>query len=39
MAQTGKVLGIAGVFFKSGEPRALKAWYWQHLGITPDDDG
>ena len=39
MAQTGRVLGIGGVFFKSGEPKALKAWYCEHLGITPDDDG
>ncbi len=28
-----KVLGIGGVFFRSRDPKALAAWYRDHLGI------
>lgn len=28
-----KVLGIGGVFFKTKDPKALGAWYREHLGI------
>src|SRR5207248_1628609 len=28
-----KVLGIGGVFFKSGDPAALSRWYREHLGV------
>jgi predicted enzyme related to lactoylglutathione lyase len=28
-----RVLGIGGVFFKARDPKALAAWYHQHLGI------
>jgi predicted enzyme related to lactoylglutathione lyase len=27
------VLGIGGVFFKARDPRALAAWYREHLGV------
>jgi predicted enzyme related to lactoylglutathione lyase len=27
------VLGIGGVFFKARDPKALAAWYRQHLGV------
>jgi predicted enzyme related to lactoylglutathione lyase len=27
------------VFFRARDPRALKAWYRQHLGIEPGPDG
>jgi catechol 2,3-dioxygenase-like lactoylglutathione lyase family enzyme len=30
-----RVTGIGGIFFKSQNPKALAAWYEQHLGITP----
>jgi glyoxylase I family protein len=30
-----KVIGIGGVFFRSTDPRALKRWYEEHLGVTP----
>lgn len=30
-----KVLGIGGLFFRSRDPKALAAWYQQHLGIDP----
>jgi len=29
-----RVLGIGGVFFRARDPKALAAWYEQHLGIT-----
>jgi len=28
-----RVLGIGGVFFRARDPKALAAWYEQHLGI------
>jgi predicted enzyme related to lactoylglutathione lyase len=31
-----RVTGIGGVFFKARDPRALAAWYRQHLGIPID---
>ncbi len=34
-----KVTGIGGVFFKSRDPKALKAWYAKHLGIKADEHG
>lgn len=34
-----KVRGIGGVFFKSKDPEALKAWYAKHLGIPLDEHG
>ena len=30
-----KVLGIGGLFFRAKDPKALAAWYEQHLGILP----
>ena len=30
------VTGIGGVFFRSDDPSALKAWYHKHLGISFD---
>ncbi len=29
----GKVTGIGGVFIKAKDPKAMAAWYEQHLGI------
>lgn len=34
-----RVTGIGGVFFKSKNPEKLKQWYYEHLGVTPDEDG
>ena len=28
-----KVIGIGGVFFKARDPKALAAWYREHLGV------
>ena len=30
----GRVTGVGGVFFKSGDPEALRAWYRDVLGLT-----
>ncbi len=36
-----RVLGIGGLFFRSGNPKELTDWYQHHLGIdpTPTDYG
>ena len=34
----GKAIGVGGVFLKARDPKALSAWYAEHLGI-PDQDG
>jgi predicted enzyme related to lactoylglutathione lyase len=31
-----RVLGIGGIFFKARDPKALAAWYREHLGIPVD---
>jgi catechol 2,3-dioxygenase-like lactoylglutathione lyase family enzyme len=34
-----RVTGIGGVFFRSRDPKALAAWYAQHLGIQISEWG
>ena len=34
-----RVTGIGGVFLKARDPKALSAWYAQHLGIKMADYG
>jgi hypothetical protein len=34
-----RVTGIGGVFLKARDPKALAAWYAQHLGIQLADYG
>ena len=34
-----RATGIGGVFFRSKDPEGLKAWYVEHLGLEPDDQG
>lgn len=34
-----RVTGIGGVFFKARDPKALSAWYAEHLGIQLNDWG
>jgi predicted enzyme related to lactoylglutathione lyase len=29
----GKVVGVGGIFLKAADPKALQAWYAEHLGI------
>jgi glyoxylase I family protein len=29
-----RVTGIGGVFFRAKDPKALRHWYQQHLGVT-----
>lgn len=35
----GKVTGIGGVFFKTEDPKATRAWYQKHLGLPVNDWG
>jgi predicted enzyme related to lactoylglutathione lyase len=34
-----KVTGVGGVFFKTRDPAATKAWYAKHLGFDTDEWG
>ena len=34
-----RVTGIGGIFFKSADPRALGAWYRDHLGLDVNEWG
>ena len=34
-----RVTGIGGIFFKAKNPKALAAWYREHLGIDAADFG
>lgn len=34
-----KVIGFGGIFFKSRDPQALRAWYAKHLGMQVGDYG
>ena len=33
-----QVVGIGGVFFKSRDPKALAAWYREHLGVPVEPE-
>ena len=34
-----RVTGIGGIFFSARDPKALRAWYKQHLGVDVQDWG
>ncbi len=34
-----RATGIGGIFFKSKDPKALKAWYERHLGMPMNEYG
>jgi predicted enzyme related to lactoylglutathione lyase len=34
-----RVIGIGGIFFKARDPKALQAWYKEHLGIDVQEWG
>ena len=34
-----RVTGIGGIFFKARDPKALAAWYREHLGIPVEEWG
>ncbi|HEY0030645.1 MAG TPA: hypothetical protein VGC65_07800 [Bacteroidia bacterium] len=36
---SGKVTGIGGVFFKSKNAKTLNTWYYDNLGLVPNDYG
>ena len=33
-AEMEKVAGIGGLFFRAHDPKALRSWYQQHLGVS-----
>lgn len=35
----GRITGIGGIFFKSQNPKKIKEWYTDHLGIVPNEYG
>jgi predicted enzyme related to lactoylglutathione lyase len=37
MSERVKVAGLGGVFFRAKDPKALAAWYREHLGIPVDE--
>ena len=39
MTERARVVGIGGIFFKSADPAALRAWYATHLGVSAEDHG
>jgi predicted enzyme related to lactoylglutathione lyase len=34
-----RATGLGGVFFRARDPKALQAWYEEHLGLEPSPDG
>ena len=34
-----RATGIGGIFFRSKDPAATRAWYAKHLGLSTDDYG
>lgn len=36
---SGKVTGIGGIFFKSKDPKSLNTWYYNNLGLAPNEYG
>jgi predicted enzyme related to lactoylglutathione lyase len=36
---TGRVTGIGGIFFKCQDPKAVRTWYQEHLGIITNEYG
>lgn len=36
---TKRVTGIGGIFFKCKDPKAMKHWYREHLGLQTDEYG
>jgi predicted enzyme related to lactoylglutathione lyase len=34
-----RVIGLGGIFFKARDPKALSAWYAQHLGLKIEEFG
>ena len=37
--QSKKVTGIGGIFFKSKDPKLLNEWYYNNLGLVPNEYG
>src|SRR6218665_514389 len=39
ITQMGKAIGIGGIFFKFKDEKAMRIWYNEALGLTPNDYG
>lgn len=39
MSKKGKVVGLGGIFFKSDAPKELSNWYYENLGLVPNEYG
>ncbi len=39
MSEQGRILGIGGIFFKSGNQQEMKDWYAKHLGLADSGHG
>jgi catechol 2,3-dioxygenase-like lactoylglutathione lyase family enzyme len=39
MSEQGRILGIGGIFFKSGNQQEMKDWYAKHLGLEDSGHG
>ena len=39
MAEKGRIIGIGGVFFKSGDPDKMQAWYARNFGFGRGEEG
>ncbi len=39
MSQKGRILGIGGIFFKSGNPDQMTEWYSSRLGLADSGFG
>ena len=39
MSQQGRIVGIGGIFFKSGNQQQAKEWYAKHLGFVDSGYG
>lgn len=39
MSQSGRILGIGGIFFKSPNPQPMKDWCARHLGLADSGHG
>ena len=35
----GRVTGIVGIFFKSEDPKKINQWYYDNLGLVPNEYG
>ena len=39
MSNQGRITGVGGIFFKSDDPKTMRAWYQEKLGLNTNDYG